>query len=170
MTDTREYVYRHPSAFVETDDIGPGTSIWHFCHVSKGARLGVDCTLGQNVYIGPDVHIGDRVRIQNNVSVYQGVTLEDDVFIGPSAVFTNVRRPPAESREDFLPTLVRRGAVIGANATIVCGVTIGESAFIAAGAVVTKDVPPGETWGGVPAKRLPEKSDLEELRRTVKET
>ena len=143
----------HPSACVETEAVGEGTRIWHFCHVCAGAVIGEDCTLGQNVYVGPNVRIGDRCRIQNNVSVYEGVTLEDDVFVGPSVVFTNVKRPQAGKRADgYIPTLVRRGAIIGANATIVCGVTLGEGCFVGAGAVVTHDVMPGQEVRGVPAR------------------
>ncbi len=146
----------HPTAVVDDGaEIGDGTRIWHFCHVMPGARIGADCVVGQGCYIG-NVRIGDGVRIQNNVSVYDGVTLEDGVFCGPSCVFTNVVNPRAEvSRKDeFLPTLVRRGATIGANATIVCGATIGEYAFIAAGAVVRGDVPAFALVAGVPARRV----------------
>ena len=138
--------------------VGRGSRIWHFCHVMAGAEIGENCTLGQNVFVAKAVRIGNGVKIQNNVSVYEGVVLEDDVFVGPSVVFTNVRIPrapfPRNRSEDFLPTLVKRGATIGANATIVCGVTIGEWAFVAAGAVVTKDVPPYALVAGVPAKPL----------------
>jgi len=147
----------HPLAIVDdiVPDIGEGTHIWHFTHVREGVVIGCGCTIGQGCYIGPDVRIGDRVRIQNNVSVYEGVTLEDDVFVGPSAVFTNIKRPKAGIvQRDYLSTLVKKGAVIGANATIVCGVTIGEGAFVGAGAVVTKDVPAGATVVGNPARRL----------------
>src|SRR6516225_4531248 len=134
----------HPSSFVDEGcTIGDGTKIWHFCHVMARARIGSGCNIGQNVVISPDVVIGDNVKIQNNVSVYTGVVLEDDVFCGPSMVFTNVVNPRSHvSRKDeFRQTLVRRGATLGANATIVCGHTIGRYAFIGAGAVVTKDVP-----------------------------
>ena len=135
----------HPSSFVDGDvQIGEGTKIWHFCHVMGGARIGRDCTLGQNVLVGPNVIVGDRVKIQNNVSVYEGVVLEDEVFCGPSCVFTNVDRPragfPTAARE-YGRTIVRRGASIGANATVVCGHTVGEHAFVGAGSVVTRDVP-----------------------------
>jgi len=151
--------FKHESAYVdEGAKVGKGTRIWHFCHVMAGAEIGEGCTLGQNVFVAKGVRIGDGVKIQNNVSVYEGVTLEDGVFVGPSAVFTNVRTPrasfPRNRSEDFLPTVVKRGATIGANATIVCGVTIGEWAFVAAGAVVTKDVPPYALVAGVPAKRV----------------
>lgn len=147
----------HPSAYVdEPSEIGEGTRIWHFSHVLRGSRIGRDCSIGQNVVIGPDVSIGDRCKIQNNVSVYEGVTLEQDVFCGPSCVFTNVVNPRAEvsRRDEFRPTVVRRGASIGANATIVCGHEIGAYAFIAAGAVVTSDVPPHALMAGVPARRI----------------
>ena len=146
----------HESAYVdEPAEIGPGTKIWHFSHVLKGSAIGRDCVIGQNVVIGPDVQIGNACRIQNNVSVYKGVTLEDGVFCGPSMVFTNVVNPRAEvSRKDeFKPTLVKRGATIGANATILCGLTLGEYCFVAAGAVVTKDVLPHALVTGVPARR-----------------
>jgi UDP-2-acetamido-3-amino-2,3-dideoxy-glucuronate N-acetyltransferase len=143
--DSREQpYYAHPtSAIDEPCQIGSGTRIWHYSHVMAGASVGDNCTLGQNVLIGADVTVGNGVKIQNNVSVYTGVTLEDDVFCGPSMVFTNVINPRSaiSRRHAFKPTLVRRGATIGANATIVCGVTIGSFAFIGAGAVVTKDVP-----------------------------
>ncbi|MBV9019073.1 MAG: Gfo/Idh/MocA family oxidoreductase [Alphaproteobacteria bacterium] len=147
----------HPSAFVdEPCEIGPGTRIWHFVHVLPRTRIGRDCSLGQNVMVGPDVSLGDGCKIQNNVSLYKGVTLEDGVFCGPSCVFTNVNNPRAEieRKDEFRPTLVRRGATIGANATIVCGHTIGEYAFIAAGAVVTTDVPAFALMAGVPARRI----------------
>lgn len=139
-----------PGACVED-----GVTIWHFCHVMPGARIGAETILGQNIFVGRNVRIGDRCRIQNNVSLFEGVTLEDDVFVGPSAVFTNVKRPRAGVRQrPFLPTLVKRGAVIGANATIVCGVTIGAFAFVGAGAVVTRDVPDGVTVAGNPARAM----------------
>ena len=136
--------------------IGKGTRIWHFTHVLKNSSIGENCNIGQNVMIGPDVIVGDRCKIQNNVSVYSGVTLEDGVFCGPSCVFTNVAFPRAEieRKNEFLPTRVKRGATIGANATIVCGNTLGEYCFIAAGAVVTKDVMPFALMAGVPARRI----------------
>lgn len=152
-------VFVHPTAVVdEGASIGPGTKVWHFCHIMPGAVIGERCSLGQNVFVANDVHIGNNVKIQNNVSVYEGVTLEDDVFCGPSMVFTNVRTPrsayPRNTAEDYASTLVRRGASIGANATIVCGVTIAEQAFVAAGAVVTHDARPYEVVAGVPARRV----------------
>jgi UDP-2-acetamido-3-amino-2,3-dideoxy-glucuronate N-acetyltransferase len=148
--------FAHASACIdEPCDIGEGTRIWHFCHVSAGARIGRDCVLGQNVFVAGTAVIGDGVRIQNNVSVYDGALVEDDVFLGPSAVLTNVVNPRAQiDRRAFLDrTRIRRGATVGANATIVCGVTIGRHAFIGAGAVVTRDVPDYALVTGVPARR-----------------
>lgn len=147
----------HPSSVVETapENIGEGTHIWHFCHVMPGAKIGACCNLGQNVFVDTDVTIGDSVKIQNNVSVYRFVTLEDDVFVGPSAVFTNVRNPRSAFPRDhsgFSRTLVKKGATIGANATIVCGVIVGEYALVGAGAVVTANVPAHAVVLGVPAK------------------
>jgi acetyltransferase-like isoleucine patch superfamily enzyme len=147
----------HPLAAVdEGTTIGKGTRIWHFSHVLKNSRIGEHCVIGQNVSIGPNVSIGDRCKIQNNVSVYPGVTLEDGVFCGPSCVFTNVMFPRAEieRKDEFRPTLVKRGATIGANATIVCGNTLGEYSFVAAGAVVTTNVAPFAMVAGVPARRI----------------
>lgn len=149
----------HPTAVVdEGAEIGDGTRIWHFCHVSAGSRIGERCSLGQNVFVAPRVTVGNGVKIQNNVSLYEGVVLEDYVFCGPSMVFTNVRTPrsafPRNTSADYAETRVRYGASIGANATIVCGVTIGEWAFVAAGAVVTKDVRPYALMAGVPARRI----------------
>jgi UDP-2-acetamido-3-amino-2,3-dideoxy-glucuronate N-acetyltransferase len=146
----------HESAYVDEGAVvGTGTRIWHFCHVMSGAVIGERCSLGQNVFVMNGTRIGNNVRIQNNVSVYSGVTLEDDVFCGPSMVFTNVVNPRAHvSRKDeFLPTRVKRGASIGANATIVCGTTLGEYSFVGAGAVVTRDVAPYALVTGVPARR-----------------
>jgi len=145
----------HPTAVVDQGVVlGPGTRVWHWVHVSEDARVGARCTLGQNVFVGRGVVIGNGCKIQNNVSVYEGVTLEDDVFCGPSVVFTNVANPRAavSRRHDFRRTLVCRGATLGANATMVSGVTIGEYAFVGAGAVVTKDVAPHALVVGVPAR------------------
>ena len=148
-------VFVHPSSYVDDGvEIGEGTKIWHFSHVMGGTRIGKDCTLGQNVLVGPNVTVGDNVKIQNNVSVYEGVVLEDDVFCGPSCVFTNVDRPRSgfpTDRSAYGKTVVRRGATIGANATIVCGHTLGEHAFVGAGSVVTKDVPAYSIVYGNPA-------------------
>ena len=137
-------------------EIGAGTKVWHFSHILRGSRIGRDCVIGQNVMIGPDVGVGDGCKIQNNVSLYTGVTLEDDVFVGPSAVFTNVLTPRAfiDRSREFEPTLVRRGATVGANATIVCGVTIGRFALVGAGAVVVADVPDHGLVAGVPARLI----------------
>ena len=149
-------VFIHETAIVDEGvDIGAGTKIWHFSHVMPGTRIGVGCTLGQNVLVGPNVTVGNNVKIQNNVSVYEGVVLEDDVLCGPSCVFTNVDRPrsgfPTNS-SDYRETIVKRGATIGANATIVCGHTLGEHAFVGAGSVVTKDVPDYGLVYGTPAR------------------
>jgi UDP-2-acetamido-3-amino-2,3-dideoxy-glucuronate N-acetyltransferase len=147
----------HPTATVDDGAaIGDGTQVWHYTHVSAGARIGAGCSLGQGVYVGGRAVIGDRVRIQNSVSVYDAVTLEDDVFCGPSAVFTNVHNPRAAvpRKSEYRPTLVQRGATLGANCTIVCGVTIGRHAFVGAGAVVTHDVPDHALVVGVPARRI----------------
>jgi UDP-2-acetamido-3-amino-2,3-dideoxy-glucuronate N-acetyltransferase len=144
MGATPQGVFVHESAYIDEGcTIGAGTRIWHFCHVMSGATIGVGCNIGQNVVISPAVVIGDNVKIQNNVSVYTGVVLEDDVFCGPSMVFTNVATPRSHvsRRKEYSPTLVRRGATLGANCTIVCGSTIGRYAFVGAGAVVTRDVP-----------------------------
>src|SRR5438094_6702210 len=147
----------HPSAFIDDEvEIGEGTTIWHVSHVLRHSRIGKNCRIGQNVVIGPHVHIGNGVKIQNNVSVYEGVTLEDDVFCGPSMVCTNVFNPRSAIRrmDELRPTLVRRGATLGANCTIVCGVTIGQYAFIGAGAVVVKDVPDFALIVGNPGKLM----------------
>jgi len=149
-------IFVHESAYVdEPSDLGEGTKIWHFCHVMSGAHIGKNCILGQNVFVGADVVVGNNVKIQNNVSLYAGVTLEDDVFCGPSCVFTNVMNPRSEiiRKEEYRATLIRRGATIGANATIVCGTTVGRFAFIAAGALVRTDVPDYALMAGVPAVR-----------------
>lgn len=147
----------HPSAIVDAGAvIGNGTRVWHWVHVCGGATIGEHCSLGQNVFVGNRVAIGNRVKIQNNVSVYDNVTLEDDVFCGPSMVFTNVYNPRAaiERKNEYRDTLVRRGATLGANCTIICGVTIGEYAFIGAGAVVNRDVPAYALVLGVPARQI----------------
>lgn len=147
----------HSSAIVdEGAQIGDGSRVWHFVHVCGGARIGERCSLGQNVFVGNDVRIGNNVKIQNNVSVYDAVTLEDDVFCGPSMVFTNVYNPrSAVTRKDeYRRTLVKKGATLGANSTIVCGTTIGEYAFVGAGAVVNRDVPAFALMVGVPARQL----------------
>jgi len=150
-------IFVHESSYVDDGaELGEGTKIWHFSHVLKGSRLGRSCVVGQNVMIGPDVTVGDNCKIQNNVSLYKGVELEDGVFCGPSSVFTNVLNPRAEveRKDEFHRTLVRRGATIGANATIVCGNELGEYCLIAAGAVVTKPVPAFALMAGVPARRI----------------
>ncbi|MEX2523974.1 MAG: Gfo/Idh/MocA family oxidoreductase [Gammaproteobacteria bacterium] len=152
----REY-FVHSSAFIDDGcEIGKGTKVWHFSHVLSGSRIGENCVLGQNVMVGPDVTIGNNCKVQNNVSLYKGITLEEGVFCGPSCVFTNVNTPRAEieRKDEFLPTVVRRGVTIGANATIVCGTELGEYSFIAAAAVVIKDVPPFALMTGVPAKQI----------------
>lgn len=147
----------HPSAIVdEGAQIGDGSRVWHFVHVCGGARIGKGVSLGQNVFVGNKVAIGDRCKIQNNVSVYDNVTLEEGVFCGPSMVFTNVYNPRSliERKDEYRNTLVKRGATLGANCTIVCGTTIGEFAFVGAGAVVNKDVPAYALMVGVPARQI----------------
>jgi UDP-2-acetamido-3-amino-2,3-dideoxy-glucuronate N-acetyltransferase len=149
--------YQHPSAIVDEGAvIGEGSRVWHFTHVCAGARIGKGVSLGQNVFVGNRVVIGDHCKIQNNVSVYDNVTLEDGVFCGPSMVFTNVYNPRAlvERKNEYRDTLVRRGATLGANCTVVCGVTIGEFAFIGAGAVINEDVPAYALMVGVPARHI----------------
>jgi UDP-2-acetamido-3-amino-2,3-dideoxy-glucuronate N-acetyltransferase len=147
----------HPTAIIdEGATIGHGTKIWHWVHVCATARIGNNCSLGQNVFVDNHVRIGNNVKIQNNVSIYDSVILEDDVFCGPSAVFTNVYNPRSEiiRKDEYRQTVVRKGATLGANCTIVCGLTIGQYAFIAAGAVIVKDVKPYALMGGVPAQQL----------------
>ena len=147
----------HESSYVDDGAVvGSGTKIWHFCHVMPGAVIGERCSLGQNVVVMPGTRIGNNVKIQNNVSIYEGVVLEDDVFCGPSCVFTNVINPRSQviRKTEYRPTVVRRGGTIGANATIVCGVTLGEYSFIGAGAVVRNDVPAYALMVGVPARRV----------------
>ncbi|SFS08242.1 UDP-2-acetamido-3-amino-2,3-dideoxy-glucuronate N-acetyltransferase [Dyella sp. OK004] len=149
--------YQHSSAIVDDGaQIGEGSRVWHFVHVCGGARIGKGVSLGQNVFVGNRVSVGDHCKIQNNVSVYDNVTLEEGVFCGPSMVFTNVYNPRSliERKDEYRDTLVRRGATLGANCTIVCGVTIGEFAFIGAGAVINKDVPAYALMVGVPARQI----------------
>ena len=149
--------YQHPSAIVdEGAQIGEGSRVWHFVHVCGGARIGQRVSLGQNVFVGNKVVVGDRCKIQNNVSVYDDVTLEEGVFCGPSMVFTNVYNPRSliERKDEYRNTLVKKGATLGANCTIVCGITIGEFAFVGAGAVINKDVPAYALMVGVPARQI----------------
>jgi UDP-2-acetamido-3-amino-2,3-dideoxy-glucuronate N-acetyltransferase len=149
--------FAHPTAIIDGGaQIGAGTKIWHFAHILSGSRIGEGCVIGQNVMIGPNARVGNGCKIQNNVSIYEGVTVEDDVFCGPSMVFTNVLLPRAHvsRKAEFAPTLVRRGASIGANAVVVCGHTIGAYAMVGAGAVVTRDVPPHALVAGNPARRI----------------
>ena len=160
ITNSKDY-FCHKSSFIDENVIiGKGTKIWHFSHIQSGAVIGEECSLGQNVNIGNNVHIGNNVKIQNNVSVYEGVELEDYVFCGPSVVFTNIKIPrsefPQRGTEYYSKTIVKKSTSIGANATIVCGVTIGEYALIGAGAVVTKDVPPFSLVAGNPGKIIGE--------------
>jgi UDP-2-acetamido-3-amino-2,3-dideoxy-glucuronate N-acetyltransferase len=146
----------HPSAIIdEGATIGVGTRIWHWVHVCARAQIGANCSLGQNVFVGNNVTIGSNVKVQNNVSIYDNVTLEDDVFCGPSMVFTNVHNPRSQfpRRDEYRPTLVKRGATLGANCTIVCGVVVGAYAFVGAGAVITRDVPDFALMLGVPARQ-----------------
>ena len=157
MSKIHRDAFIHESSYLDDNvTVGPGTKIWHFSHILKDCNIGEDCSLGQNVVVGPNVSVGNRVKIQNNVSVYEGVTLEDGVFCGPSCVFTNVNNPRSEivRKDEYRKTIVKRGASIGANATIICGHDLGEYCFIAAGAVVTKEVPAYALMAGTPAKRI----------------
>ena len=176
-----EKYYVHESSFVDEEvKIGMGTKIWHFSHIMREAKLGGDCVLGQNTFVGSKVIIGDNCRIQNNVSIYEGVTLEDEVFCGPSCVFTNVTNPRSfmPRKNEILNTLVREGATIGANSTILCGITIGKHAFIGAGSVVTQDVKDNALVYGNPAKfqgwvcdcgcKLDEKSQCSDCGKIIK--
>src|SRR5690348_595306 len=150
-----KFYFAHESCYIdEPCEIGPGTKIWHFTHIMKNCRLGARCNIGQNVVVSPDVTIGNNVKIQNNVSVYTGCVLEDDVFCGPSMVFTNVINPRSHvaRKDEYKRTLVRRGASLGANCTVVCGTTIGQYAFVGAGSVVTRDVPDYALVYGNPAR------------------
>jgi UDP-2-acetamido-3-amino-2,3-dideoxy-glucuronate N-acetyltransferase len=156
-TKRGEPAFVHESSYVDKGaEIGAGTKIWHFCHVMAGAVIGERCNLGQNVVVMNRVRLGNNVKVQNNVSIYEGVELEDDVFCGPSMVFTNVLNPRSHvsRKSEYRRTLVRRGSTIGANATIVCGTTLGEYSFIGAGAVITKDVPSYALMAGVAARRI----------------
>ncbi len=156
MADIANTFFVHESSYVDDNvNIGPGTKIWHFCHVLSHTEIGINCSFGQNCVIGPKVKVGNNVRVQNNISIYEGVEIEDDVFLGPSCVLTNVTNPRSQvSRKSlYEKTLLRRGCSIGANATIVCGITVGFYAFVAAGAVVTADVPDYGLMVGVPAKQ-----------------
>ena len=156
MATNQPGYFAHPSSYIDQPcRIGSGTRIWHFSHIMEGAEIGHDCNIGQNVFIAGGVVIGNNVKIQNNVSLYAGVELEDDVFCGPSCVFTNVINPRSQilRRHEYMRTLVRRGATIGANATIVCGVTVGRYAFVAAGAVIRLDIPDYALMMGVPARQ-----------------
>ncbi|MGB9730835.1 MULTISPECIES: acyltransferase [Calditerrivibrio] len=146
----------HSSSFVDENvEIGDGTKIWHFCHILPGTRIGKNCSFGQNCMVGPNVIVGNNVKVQNNVSIYEGLIIEDDVFLGPSCVLTNVTNPRSQvNRKNFYEkTVLKKGCTIGANATIVCGITVGRYAFISAGAVVVKDVPDYALMVGVPAKQ-----------------
>ena len=157
MTKIYEDIFIHETSFIDENVIvGEGTKIWHFSHILKDCQIGKDCSLGQNVVVGPNVIVGNKVKIQNNVSVYEGVTLEDGVFCGPSCVFTNVHNPRSEieRKHEYRKTLVKKGATLGANCTIVCGITIGKFAFIGAGAVISKDVPDYALMVGVPGKQI----------------
>lgn len=157
MNKVPKDVFVHESSYVDNNVvIGRGSKVWHFSHILTNCEIGEDCSIGQNVVVGPNVCVGNKVKIQNNVSVYEGVTLEDGVFCGPSCVFTNVNNPRSEitRKDEYRTTIVRRGASIGANATIICGHDLGQYCFIAAGAVVTKEVPAYALMAGTPAKRI----------------
>ena len=157
MSKIHKDAFVHESSYVDDNvTVGSGTKVWHFSHILNNCDIGEDCSLGQNVVIGPNVVVGNRVKIQNNVSVYEGVTLEDGVFCGPSCVFTNVNNPRSEivRKDEYRKTIVKRGASIGANATIICGHDLGEYCFVAAGAVVTKPVPAYALMAGTPARRI----------------
>lgn len=148
--------FAHESAYIDSPvSIGEGTKIWHFCHIREGAEIGEECVFGQNVYVGSEVKIGNHVKVQNNVSIYTGCEIEDEVFLGPGCVLTNVTNPRSEVDRHHLyeKTVFKRGATIGANATIVCGITLGSYCFVAAGSVVTKDVPSYALMVGNPARR-----------------
>lgn len=150
-------VFIHESSYIDENvSIGDNSKIWHFSHILKNCTIGLSCSLGQNVVVGPNVEIGNNVKIQNNVSIYEGVTLEDGVFCGPSCVFTNVNNPRSDvvRKDEYRQTIVKQGASIGANATIICGNNLGEYSFIAAGAVITKDVSPFAIMAGTPAVRI----------------
>jgi UDP-2-acetamido-3-amino-2,3-dideoxy-glucuronate N-acetyltransferase len=156
MTPEEKNYFAHPSSIIEEGAIiGKGTKVWHFCHVMKDAVIGEECNLGQNTVVMPEVVLGNNVKVQNNVSIYTGVVCEDDVFLGPSVVFTNINNPRSAiiRRGQYLKTIVKKGASLGANSTIICGHTIGEFAFVGAGAVVTKDVPSYALVLGNPAKQ-----------------
>jgi len=156
MTKAFSKVYIHETSYIDDEvTIGDGTKVWHFSHILKNSNIGANCSLGQNVVVGPNVTVGNNVKIQNNVSIYEGITLEDDVFCGPSCVFTNVNNPRSEivRKHEYRNTIVGKGATIGANATIICGNNLGKYCFIAAGSVVTKDVPPYALVMGNPAKQ-----------------
>lgn len=171
VSKAKDYFVHETSIVDDGAQIGKETKIWHFSHISSKAKIGENCAIGQNVYVGPNVVIGNNVKIQNNVSVYEGVILEDDVFCGPSMVFTNVVNPRSAipRRDEFKTTLVKRGATIGANATIVCGHTIGEYAFLGAGTVVTKDVPNYGLILGVPGRLAGYMCECAEARLNFKE-
>jgi len=157
MTKDTKNIFIHESSYIDDNvKIGNGTKIWHFCHVLTNCNIGKNCSFGQNVVAGPNVNIGNNVKVQNNVSIYDGITIEDDVFCGPSCVFTNINNPRSEvyRKNEFEKTVVKKGASIGANSTIVCGNILGKYCFIGAGSTVTKNVPDFALMIGVPAKRV----------------